>query len=349
VEERASYRVLAKRCREKYGVKIGAATVQRLVLQVAEECKTPAEMSKELGLDWRGFMITDDKHISIRGKNVVWYVCVDRGGDILHVEVMREQTVGGMVKYFEVVRDELQYPMKGLTSDEESLFALAYVRVYPGKPHQICIKHVLDGIDRRIGYTPRQRNLERWKRVIRDVVRSLPDRTQEGSYGRSVDEVTRGVKRIKELKLSLDPIERLRKSLRRILLSRTYKTATARWAAFHRHPDKGHTAHKIIAEVLSRKWEHLTVHFGHPGMPRTNNDAESVMRQLERRLKTIGSFGRVHTATTYINLLVGYLRMKPYTDCRGSRKRRNGMNRLELAGAQIVEKDWIRMCLKQDF
>jgi transposase-like protein len=347
VEERASYRVLAKRCREKYGVKINAMSVQRLVLEVAEECKTPAEMSKELGLDWRGFMIADDKHISIRGKYVVWYVCVDRGGDIFHVEVMPAQTVGGMVRFFEVVRDDLGYPMKGLTTDEESLFALAYRRVYPGKPHQICIKHVLDGVDRRIGYTPRQRDLERWKRVIRDVVRSLPDRSQEGSYDQGVDEVARGIKRIKELKLSLGPIERLRKSLRRIVLSKTYETALARWAAFHRHPDRGHTAHGVITETIGRKWRSLTVHFDHPGMPRTNNDAESVMRQLELRLKTIGSFGNVHNAQAYINLLVAYLRLKPYTDCRGSRKRRNGYSRLELAGAEIPKNDWIQMALKR--
>lgn len=139
-------------------------TVQRLVLQVAEQCKTPSELSKELGLDWRGWLITDDKHISVHGKKVVWYVSVDRGGDIPHVDVMPEQSVGGMVKYFEVFRDELDYPMKGMTTDEESILGLGYSRIYPGKPHQICIKHVMDGIDRRIGYTVRQRDLERWKR-----------------------------------------------------------------------------------------------------------------------------------------------------------------------------------------
>lgn len=328
-------------------MKIGATTVQRLVLEVAEQCKTPAEMSRQLGLDWRGFLIVDDKHISVHGKNVVWYVSVDRGGDILHAEVMPAQTVGGMVEFFEVLRDDLSYPMKGLTTDEESLFTLAYRRVYPGKPHQICIKHVLDGIDRRIGYTAKQRALEAWKRRIREVVRSLPGRKQDGSYDRSVHEITQGMKRIKEFKLNLGPIERLRKSLRRILMSRTYESALARWAVFHRHPDRGHEAHRIMTEVIGRKWRSLTAHYDHPGMPRTNNDAESVMRQLELRLKTIGSFGKIHNAKAYVNLLVAYLRMKPYTDCRGSRKRRNGLSRLELAGAEIAVKDWLRICLKR--
>ncbi len=347
VEERGSCRVLAKRCREKYGVKLGAMTVQRLVLQVAEQCKTPAELSKELDLYWRGWLITDDKHISVHGKNVVWYVGVDRGGDIPHVEVMPEPTVGGMVEYFEVFRDKLAYPMKGMTSDEESVIGLGYSHIYPGKPHQICIKHVLDGLDRRIGYTVRQRDLERWKHRMREVVRSLPDRTREGSYEQRMNELTRGIKRIKELKLGLKPIERLRRSVRRILTSRTYETALARWAVFHRHPDRQHQAHRIMTEVIGRKWQGLTVHFRHPGMPRTNNDAESVMRQLEQRLKTIGSFGNIHNAEAYINLLIAYLRMKPYTDCRGRRRLRNGFSRIELAGAEIGKSDWLRIALKR--
>lgn len=182
---------------------------------------------------------------------------------------------------------------------------------------------------------------------MREVVRSLPDRTREGSYERSMNEVTRGIKRIKELKLGLKPIERLRRSVRRILTGRTYETALARWAVFHRHPDRRHEAHRIMTEVIGRKWQALTVHFRHPGMPRTNNDAESVMRQLEQRLKTIGSFGNIHNAQAYINLLTAYLRMKPYTDCRGRRKLRNGLSRIELAGAEVGKNDWLRIALKR--
>jgi hypothetical protein len=39
---------------------------------------------------------------------------------------------------------------------------------------------------------------------------------------------------------------------------------------------------------------------------------------------TIGSFGNVRTAGAYIDLLIAYLRAKPYTDCRGYRKYCNG-------------------------
>jgi hypothetical protein len=38
-------------------------------------------------------------------------------------------------------------------------------------------------------------------------------------------------------------------------------------------------------------------------MPRTDYDAENVMRQLEQRLKTIGSVVKIHYAQACIDLL----------------------------------------------
>jgi len=93
------------------------------------------------------------------------------------------------------------------------------------------------------------------------------------------------------------------------------------------------------------KWKSLTVHYDHPGMPRTNNDAESVMRQPEQRLKTIGSFGSIGNAEACMNLIVAYLRMKPYTDCRGGRRLRNGFSRIDLAGASNTGNGWLKISL----
>jgi hypothetical protein len=47
-----------------------------------------------------------------------------------------------------------------------------------------------------------------------------------------------------------------------------------------------------------------------------------------------------------MKLLVAYLRAKPYTDCRGKRKYRNGLTPLELAGATLPTSDWLKLCLK---
>ena len=82
------------------------------------------------------------------------------------------------------------------------------------------------------------------------------------------------------------------------------------------------------------------------GLPRTNNFAESVNKQLERRFKTMESFQSKETAAWYINLLVSYLRQKPYTDCRGTRKHLNGKSRLESAEVRLPSRDWIKNSLK---
>jgi hypothetical protein len=82
------------------------------------------------------------------------------------------------------------------------------------------------------------------------------------------------------------------------------------------------------------------------GLPRTNNFAESVNKQLERKFKTMESFQRKETAAWYINLLVSYLRQKSYTDCRGSRRHLNGKSRLEAAGIKLGSKDWLKNSLK---
>jgi transposase-like protein len=348
VEERVSYRVLAKRYRETLGVKVGATSLQRMVEEVGTECKTPAELSRELGLtEWRGYLVADDKHISVGGKTVPWYLGVDTTGDIVHADVLKERTVTEMTgSFFQIIRDDLAYPMKGLTSDQEVLFGLAFGKVFPGKPHQMCMTHALDSLDKHLGYVRQHGRIEKRKREVRALLRSLPDRRTDQSAQRVWEEIKRGYREIRTLRESLQPVEQLRTAVRHVLSARTYASACARWASFHRHRLKYHPAHRTIRDFVGHRWKRLTVYYHHRGMPRTNNIAENTMRQLERRLKTIEGFGSKRSARGYMNLLITYLRTKPYTDCRGYRKYRNRLCRLELAGATLPTTDWLQLCLK---
>jgi hypothetical protein len=136
-----SFRVLAKRCREKLGVRVSSSSLQRMVYAMGRRCKTPQELSAELGLDmWRGYLVTDEKHIDVRGSTMPWYLGLDSRGDIVHATVMGEQNVGAMVHFFETIRDGCHYRLRGLTSDQEQLFALAFPRVFAGKPHRCLIE-----------------------------------------------------------------------------------------------------------------------------------------------------------------------------------------------------------------
>ena len=173
-----------------------------------------------------------------------------------------------------------------------------------------------------------------------------PNEDRRQGVQRTWEDVIKGHAELKRVRLEMQPVELLRRAVRRILGASSYQVARARWAAFHRHPLRSRKAHQQIIDYITPRWRHLTVHYHHHGMPATNNIAENTMRQLERRLKTIEGFGHVESAKGYVNLLIAYLRTKPFTDCRGLRRHRNGLSRMELAGAQLPTKDWLKLCLK---
>jgi transposase-like protein len=346
VEERSSYRVLAKRYREDLGVRVSPSSLQRMVVMVGKRCKSPVELSRELELWWRGYFLVDDKHVGVRGKDVRWYLGVDKTGDIVHAEAFKEPTVTAMGEFFKTLRDDLSYRMKGLTSDQEGIIRWAFRRIFPGKPHQLCVKHALETLDRHLGYSKARRRITSLQRRVRAQLRSLPDRRSAESARRVWEEVKRGYEQIRQERKALKPVETLRRAIRRVLCAATYRQALSRWANFHRHRLHRHRAHRQIVDFVAAHWQHLTVHYHHRGMPRTNNIAENTMRQLERRLKTVEGFGTLSSARAYVNLLIGYLRTKPFTDCRGSRRYRNGLSRLELAGATLPTHDWLKLCLK---
>jgi hypothetical protein len=347
VEERTSFRVLAKRYRETLGVRTSPSSLQRMVFRVGLRCKSPGQMSTELKLGmWRGYLVTDDKHVAVGGGSMPWYLALDSGGDILHAEVMPHPTMGSMVEFFETIGDRCHYRLRGLTSDQEQLFYLAFGRVWPGKPHQYCLKHALDQLDRLLGYHRLQQRRRRLQARMRAILQAFPERTQRRSQARTQHALQRGVDQLRALREDLVILEEPRVAIRRVLFSRSYTLARARWAAFCRHGTHRRGAHQTIIDYVGKHWQPLTVHYHYRGMPATNNIAERTMAELERRLKTIGSFGNARTAEAYIKLLIAYLRMKPYTDCRGRRRYCNGLSRLELAGAELPTKDWVKLALK---
>lgn len=90
-----------------------------------------------------------------------------------------------------------------------------------------------------------------------------------------------------------------------------------------------------MIDFLLRKKKGLLTHQFDNKIPKTNNDAENTNRQIKRRLKTIESFQKYEYAKNYLIVFCYYLRMKPYADCKGRRKYRNGYSLLELCQSKI--------------
>ncbi|RLG28508.1 hypothetical protein DRN98_09520, partial [Methanosarcinales archaeon] len=91
----------------------------------------------------------------------------------------------------------------------------------------------------------------------------------------------------------------------------------------------------------------IFAHLKTPYLPTTNNQLENLIKQYERRLKTIEGFGKNKQAIEgYLNLMAICYCFKPYTDCRDNHRYKNGKSPLELAGVSIKGMGWVRFILK---
>lgn len=86
----------------------------------------------------------------------------------------------------------------------------------------------------------------------------------------------------------------------------------------------------------------LTTYLQYPELciPHTSNDIENLMRQVNIRLKTIGSFQHWRYAREYLKAWALWRRCTPFTDAKGKRRYRNGKAPLELAGCSLKNIDY---------
>jgi transposase-like protein len=312
---------------------------------IGERCKTAMEMSIELRPKWDGYLVVDEKMFRVRGKQQWYYVAVDRTGDIVHCRAVNELTVTEATSFLGEIRDELPYECVGVVTDLDTALTRAVEGVYAGKPHQYCLNHALRAIEKTIGYSDLASHY-RWNRVIlRRQFERLRDRK-----GVWVERAREGFQRSREdsraLSARYQALSTLREHCHRVLFARSEGEAREELSRLSRARRLPQERQRKAIGFLSRHWKRLMMYHDVRGLPRTNNLVESVNNQLEMRFKTIESFQHRHTAISYMNLLIAYLRQKPYTDCRGQRKHLNGKSRLEAAGVRKMSGDWLKNCLK---
>jgi len=347
VEHRESYRVMAKRIRERSGRTISPTTLNRIVQNIGKRSKSVFEMSLELKPRWEGYLVADEKMVSVRGEHQWFYLAVDSSGDIVHVRAVPELTSTEAMKFLEEITTSLRYPVRGVSTDFDSSLGFAVQKLFAGKPHQLCLKHAFSSLEKLIGYKAFAQR-QRWNQTtmrgefekLRDKKGIWVEKARKGFF-ENYREYTTLSKRHKHLEI-------LRKHLHQIVFARAETLAAERLQAFKRMYVHAlvKRQRKEAVKFLERHWDKLMIYHNYLGLPRTTNLVENVNKQLQRRMKTIEAFQSQTGAEQYINLLVGYLRQKPYTDCRGKRKHLNGFSRLEAAGVKLEQKDWIKNCLK---
>lgn len=86
IEEGMSFRVMSKRLKEKYGIKISAGYLCRLFNNTIKNVKASKQMKEEYNPQWDGYLIIDDKIINVKGEKQVSLIAKDKSGDIVHQE-----------------------------------------------------------------------------------------------------------------------------------------------------------------------------------------------------------------------------------------------------------------------
>jgi transposase-like protein len=345
VEGGESYRAIARWIKRETGRRPSASSLQGVVEEVASRCKTAWEMSRELQPRWNGVVLLDEKMCPVRRRGQWLYLAVDTTGDIMHCRGVPELSSTEAASFLREVQ-ALPVQIKGLVSDLDPALTRAVEVVCAGIPHQYCIKHALAAIGLLIGYVERdvRRRRESDSEVEEEVGhRHYHDVGKDGSGdGVSVGEQRRaGVSSGEE-----NVIGALYETCRKILAAPTEREARERYDALCESQNFPARQHRKAVRFLTRRWDHLMMHHRLPGLPRTTNLVENVNKQLQRRYKTIEAFQYRSTAIHYTNLLVAFLRQKPYTDCRGSRKHLNGKSRLASARVRNLHLNWLKNCLK---
>lgn len=342
--EGESYRVIARDVYRLTRRKISPTSLEEMVTAVAVRAKTAWEMSEEFRPQWSGFLVVDEKRVAVRRSALWCYEAVDTSGDIVHWRPVAECSVSEAARFLEEVT-AVGYPCRGITSDLDSSLRLAIGRVYAKKPHQYCVKHALGVLEKILDYRQSQQRQRQRAGQLRTDFERLPLRKGLYLVKASQDFVQQWCK-TRVVSKKAREIRALRDQCQRILCARSQTQALDLLACLRRRHSSERARKWRAVAFLERHWVRLMRHHSVRGLPRTNNMAETFNRQLKRRLKTIESFQHRQTAIAYMNLLVAYLRLKPYTDCRGGRKHLNGKSRLQAAGVKISPQNWLSVSLK---
>lgn len=338
-DDRSSYRVIQRR--RVGSQKIGRMTAWRMVVEAGGNAKTDLEVAQELLPFWSGYLVVDGKSVKLRRAEASWFLGLDVGSrDLVHERLLEGENRYDLLTYFRSLRDELRYRVKGVVSDLNPDIGWALRQVWPSVAHQVCTTHMLRWVDHLLDYRALLKRLKRREEKVGELLERLRRRAGPGRSS-LLAEIRDAKARLVLAARQAKPTLWLRGKIEDFLLAESKAAALALYDEIGRRRWRYRRvgARKALHSLEIHK-EQLLVHFDHPKLPRSTNLVENVIRNFERRLKTIESFRRKETAQGYLHLMAIQYRCTPFTDCRGSQRVKNGKTPLALAHA-TVPKDWV--------
>ncbi len=350
IEDRTSYRVIAKRLRETAHSRLSSFTVFNAVKRASLNSKSLIEIIKELKPNLTGILHLDGKAIKIKGESrhsQSLFIGFDSTGFPIHQKLIEGENKLEIMKFIDGIEKELNYPFKGIISDMQENIIYSLASKKPEIPHQFCKTHILRGIDRILRIQPIHNQLFKLTRKLRRL-KSLFIHPYSPKKESLLKELKTTGEKITHLKRKYKDILILRRYLRIYVLSNTPQKVETRLKRIKRLRIKFKSKKKIynLINNLIKYKNNIFAHLKTPFLPYTNNQLENLIKQYERRLKTIEGFGKNKQAIEgYLNLMAICYCFKPYTDCKDRNKYKNGKSPLELAGISTKGIDWVRFAL----
>jgi len=312
--ERASIRILARRFEKS------KTTIMNTIHDICSQLPDSVKVALCLKPKWSGILVIDGKSIKAydpsrahmvkrlskrerkRLHRFIWIVGVDTsGGDIPNNSIADEETKIDIMMYFKDLK-AMNYPLVAVVSDGVPWYGQAARKVFGDHiVIQRCTRHFLKRCRDEMSKNESKKQELRTTMLIFIIKRIIEAGT--------LDEARQWLRRLKLNKRAL------------------VRTKIQKW----------------IVKRFKEEAVYLTAHLHYPelNIPHTNNDAENMIGQAEKRLSTISRFNHWTNARDYLNAWTLWRRFTPYTDCRGERKHRNGKTPLQLSGVDTDEIDWL--------
>jgi transposase-like protein len=293
VEDEMSMRAVAARLRRSCGCELGVATVARILDEAASRCKSPRDVARELKPRWSGWLMVDGKAVHIAGESYTVLLARDLTGDVVHGKLAWGEDKESWRTFFKELRDDIGYKLPGLISDMRDELIWAVRQVYGDVPHQYCVFHMSQRVDERTGYKGFRSTLQKYGKVYVDLRHRILTRQFKGWTKGQLE-----ARRKLEARRIRDWVKSHRLELELRGWSRRFLMASSRREAAHymaeivwikRRCRKRSKARSLVNSLFEKR-EALLVHHDYPKISRTNNQVEELIRQLQRRLKTMDGF-----------------------------------------------------------
>lgn len=279
--------------------------------------------------------------------------------DIPHFEFGESENGSVLNDYF-IKLKFIKFPLISLIVDDKREIKTAVKRHYPDCIIQLCTKHYLSKISRKL-------KIDYIKIKIRareKQIDQLFDNTIKNDYlpytrPWSIKRITKLINEVLELIFKYEILLDFQKNIKSIIYAEDYQTAIYRIKSLenyfiprvldkNRMKNKFNKEHicivkKLFNDFLENK-KYLLNYLKHPNLniPRTTNLIEGLNSQLELRINSIKGFELDKTAYHYINAWTIKRRFTKFTDCKKKFKKLNKKNPLECAGVDVSNiNDWV--------